>query len=84
MHSPGQRRRKKKQLINRDGAVCVQCEAPDRGIMQNGHAFLTIDHIIPTRQGGGNALQNLRLLCYACHQVMDNMKPGGLHPRKEF
>jgi 5-methylcytosine-specific restriction endonuclease McrA len=81
---PGQRRRRKKQLIKRDGAKCSECRAPDQGIMPDGHAFLTIDHLIPTRLGGSNALENLRLLCYRCHRQFDGMQPGGIHPRDEY
>ena len=76
------RRKRKKALIKRDGAECAHCKEPDKGIMDNGHSFLTIDHIIPSRDGGSNKLGNLRLLCHACHRYADNMKLGGRYPRR--
>lgn len=80
---PGPRRRKKKQLIKRDGAKCSECGAADQGIMPDGHAFLTIDHLIPSRLGGSNQLENLRLLCHICHKRLDNQQPGGGYPRRK-
>ena len=30
---------------------------------------LTVDHIVPRTQGGGDALENLQLLCAACNST---------------
>ena len=37
---------------------CVQCDS---------HEDLTIDHIIPTSQGGSEKNRNLQVLCVRCH-----------------
>jgi 5-methylcytosine-specific restriction endonuclease McrA len=42
--------------------------------------FLTVDHIVPSRQGGDDHMDNLRLLCVDCHISLQNMHPGGYHP----
>lgn len=46
----------------RDGFACVRCGARNK---------LTIDHIKPRREGGGNELENLRTLCRPCHQQLN-------------
>jgi len=85
---PSKRARRKKALLKRDGAQCSECGAPDqppdprknkRGEIEH-HAFLTIDHIVATRDGGDDEMENLRLLCAPCHRKSDNMKKGGYHP----
>jgi hypothetical protein len=46
----------------RDAYVCAQCgrEEPER------HA-VHLDHVVPVARGGGNAADNLRVLCAACN-----------------
>lgn len=55
----------KRNLIGRDGAHCRICK----------HYFsekeLTIDHVIPIREGGTNQYKNLQLLCRPCHNYKD-------------
>jgi len=85
---PSKRARRKKALLKRDGPKCWECGTPDQpprprqnrnGEFEN-HAFLTVDHIVPSRHGGSDDLDNLRLLCFECHHDMQNMERGGYHP----
>jgi hypothetical protein len=43
----------------RDGGQCVTCGADDD---------LQFDHVIPVARGGGNAAENLQILCGACNR----------------
>lgn len=55
--------RTRKQVIARDGGICQACGLPvsmDAGDAQ-------VDHIIPKRDGGTDALENLQLLHRSCH-----------------
>lgn len=58
-------RKIKLNLMARNGAKCSHCK----------HQFpkdkLTVDHIIRTRDGGGNDYKNLQLLCRPCHDLKD-------------
>jgi len=74
--SPAQKRRKKQQLIQRDGNNCYWCEK------QLPESELTIDHFIPQSKmknsPGKNSMQNLRLACLACNrQRGDKPYPPG-------
>jgi len=51
-------REKRASLMYRDGPGCVFCGWEEG---------LTIDHIVKRADGGTNRLENLRLLCEACH-----------------
>lgn len=51
-------RRKKPQIIERDGARCYYCGATES---------LCVDHIVPRARGGTNDLDNLQLLCRSCN-----------------
>lgn len=55
--------RTRKQVIARDGGLCQMCGKPVT--MEAGDAH--IDHIVPKRDGGTDALENLQLLHRACH-----------------
>lgn len=48
---------RRRAVIDRD-VVCVRCGSPDR---------LEVDHIVRYVDGGGNEMENLRVLCHACH-----------------
>lgn len=48
-----------RKLRKQYGNTCMACKQPKH---------LTLDHIIPIVDGGGNDLQNLQLLCYNCNQ----------------
>lgn len=82
------RARRKKVLLERDGAECRECGAPDQPSewrenrlgYDEEYVFLTVDHIVPTRHGGGDEVENLRLLCEQCHRDTQNMERGGYHP----
>ena len=62
--------RLREQIKRRDGHRCTAatCRTPDRG--HGGR--LIVDHIVPRRQGGSDAPDNLRTLCPAC----DNRRHG--------
>lgn len=55
--------RTRKQVIARDCGICQACGLPVT--MEAGDA--QIDHIIPKREGGTDALDNLQLLHRSCH-----------------
>jgi 5-methylcytosine-specific restriction endonuclease McrA len=85
--STGQRIRRRKALLKRDGPLCRECGVKDplngETLTEEGHSWLTIDHIVPTRRGGTNDLSNLRLICTTCHREQDDMRPGGIYPDGE-
>lgn len=60
------KRRKKATLAAVFGAICALCGRPVP------LAELTLDHIIPLRDGGPNANWNLRLACYRCNHGRHN------------
>jgi len=43
----------------RDGGRCVRCERDDD---------LQFDHVIPVSRGGGNAAENIQILCGSCNR----------------
>ena len=49
-----------RKLKKRFGNACMACKQPKK---------LTLDHIIPITEGGGNEMRNLQLLCYDCNQT---------------
>ncbi|MDE2118263.1 MAG: HNH endonuclease [Betaproteobacteria bacterium] len=52
-------------VLKRDNYRCVKCGASP----SNNHKVeLEVDHIIPVAKGGGNALENLQILCRDCNQ----------------
>lgn len=53
-------RRRKQQVLERDGHACVLCGS--------GH-WLEIDHIVRYADGGSHDLSNLRTLCTHCHSA---------------
>lgn len=64
--NPVTKDRMKRRLALRDGERCAICgkSAP--------LAELTLDHIIPRRDGGPNSFCNLRLACYRCNHGRHN------------
>lgn len=50
----------KRNALDRDGWRCRDCAKAGR---------LEVHHVRPLREGGGNALANLRTLCVACHKA---------------
>jgi len=49
-------------LLNETDGQCSNCESLDEP---------TVDHIIPLSKGGGNDLENLRVLCWPCHEWLN-------------
>ena len=48
----------RKQIIQRDGAICQMCGAPDS---------VQVDHILNKARGGTDDPDNLQILCDTCH-----------------
>lgn len=48
----------RKRVLHRDEYRCQKC-----GSSKN----LTIDHILPRAEGGGNEMKNLQILCQQCN-----------------
>ena len=68
-------------LYRRQGGYCAGCD----------HYFqsrnLTIDHVVPSSQGGNDDISNYQLLCHACNQLkgdgsqeqlVSELRAGGL------
>ncbi len=60
----GEWQRIRKQVIVRDDGKCKAC-----GVVCGGPRQAQVDHIQPHNLGGTDALDNLQLLCLACHGV---------------
>lgn len=58
----------------RDGTACAICGDPlDRHLRDPLHGkYITFDHIIPRRDGGSDALTNLRLAHRRCNELRGN------------
>ncbi len=59
----------KREVLRRDDFTCQYCGQKTK--------FLTIDHVIPRRQGGGHSWQNLVAACPSC-----NRRKGGKRPEE--
>lgn len=60
-----QRRAAKAAVFERDGWACVMCGSGEQ---------LTLDHIVPLSQGGGNKLSNLQTMCESCNSAKGDAK----------
>ena len=59
--TPRAKRNKLLRLLDEFGPFCCYCRRefpPDE---------LTIEHLLPKSEGGGNNYENLRLACYPCN-----------------
>ena len=65
--------KRKLLLLIKQGFVCNRC---DRIVFSSDN--LTIDHIRPMSDGGGEELTNLQLLCGRCNEEKSNGSPGDL------
>lgn len=54
----GERARRYRSLVRRDGELCAHCGATSN---------LAIDHVLARSKGGSNHLENLQLLCVPCN-----------------
>jgi 5-methylcytosine-specific restriction endonuclease McrA len=59
----------KREVLRRDEFTCQYCGRKMH--------FLTIDHVVPRRQGGGHSWQNLVAACAQC-----NRRKGGKRPEE--
>ena len=68
-------RRLRQAALQRDGFRCVaeDCSDPSRGHGRR----LVCDHIVPRREGGADALVNLRTLCSSCDNRRHGRRGGG-------
>jgi len=62
-------------LYKRRKGVCAYCS------LWFERRFMTIDHIIPKRDGGTNALKNLTLACWLCNQLREGDRPPAVLTR---
>jgi 5-methylcytosine-specific restriction protein A len=60
MRSGWEETRRRNQVLERDGFMCVSCGAV---------SDLEVDHIMPRASGGTNDLSNLQTLCADCHRA---------------
>jgi 5-methylcytosine-specific restriction endonuclease McrA len=56
-------------VLVRDHGTCVRCGWVRGQRGPGGLRLMTIDHIRPRRDGGSNHPDNLRVLCWPCHQL---------------
>ena len=57
--------------LARDKGLCVQCKREGR--VKPGKE---VDHIIPLKRGGTNAIKNLQTLCKPCHSRKTAIEDG--------
>jgi 5-methylcytosine-specific restriction endonuclease McrA len=43
------------------------CQICQKRFASKSDRCLTIDHIIPEGEGGGDSIENLRIVCWECH-----------------
>lgn len=72
------RRRKLKQLGDRDGWICHVCgRAVDSSLTGNHPLQASVDHIVPRSKGGTNLSENLRLAHIRCNTDRDAASGSG-------
>lgn len=54
----------RKQLINKNGAICGICGKPITNMKE-----CTIDHIVPISKGGMTTMNNCQLAHFKCNQL---------------
>ncbi len=59
------------RIIRQRGRICEDCGKVDLEKYD-----LTLDHVIPLFKGGLTAIENLRILCVACHNFKSNGAEG--------
>lgn len=57
----------RKNVIKRDGGRCQYCGTR--------HAPLTVDHVVPRKQGGADAWENLVCACVVCNNKKGDRTP---------
>jgi len=64
--SPKAKRNKRERLIQQYGPYCCYCSKylPKEE--------MTIEHLMAKRDGGSNAIENLRLACFYCNHSRHN------------
>ncbi len=64
--TPRTKRNKKERLIAQYGPYCCYCRK------HLTREQMTIEHLLAKRDGGTNAIENLRLACYHCNHSRHN------------
>lgn len=65
---PKQKLQKTLNVIVRDGNKCVYCEKGFKNRIE-----LTLDHVVPRKHGGTNAVTNLAICCIDCNSKKASM-----------
>ena len=63
---------------------CKHCYAGSPDFDCSQLVEMTIDHIIPISQGGGNVCQNLQPMCKECNQQKRDLRPSELLLGREW
>lgn len=90
--SHAQRKRRRKELLSRDGTQCVWCaqemiRVPSDVRDQKKLAkAITIEHLVPLNEGGVSTLDNIALACHRCNNLrgsipLDEWLPQAPNPR---
>ena len=56
----------KRKVLKVQNWTCQDCGVMCRGKRLN-ESTPIVDHITPRKDGGSNSLDNLRILCFSCH-----------------
>jgi 5-methylcytosine-specific restriction endonuclease McrA len=64
-------------VFRRDGYRCSSCgHSPKRSDRRRPESnMLTVDHVVPMKDGGRSVVENLRPLCRACHHIRNSGAP---------
>jgi 5-methylcytosine-specific restriction endonuclease McrA len=62
--TPRQKASRRVRLWEQEGPYCQICGKRFSSLRDGD---LTLDHIVPKFQGGGNNIENLRLACFKCN-----------------
>lgn len=60
----------RKMVFERDGYKCIRCDA-DGDKMKLQVYPLSVHHLLPRADGGGDAMNNLVTLCIPCHDYVE-------------
>jgi 5-methylcytosine-specific restriction endonuclease McrA len=78
----------RRAVIARDGTTCRWCGiqtvrlTPALGEQQRPDQ-LTIDHVVPLSENGGNGVENMVIACYSCNQRRSRPRSGSAGPLRD-
>lgn len=64
-----------RELMKRDGELCVYCQRKTYLAMYDGEPKATIDHFVPKSKGGINHIDNYVLACSTCNNKKKDLEP---------